>query len=197
MVATDGYDHVGAIAEEAVVEGNKLPVGVAVVKAAGVDKLEVVGVLDEAASQRGGGGVHEVDFAVVVVAAAVCHVSGFELKTLDFAQVAETAGGNNDLAVAIVVVAVAGEIGSGGVDTVSIGKSGGKNAVAHDRIGKGGDGHIVDAGSFGGGTSCLHAKGVGGVAGEPGEGVGGVADSGGHKVGVVINVVGTCVIADP
>ena len=142
-VTMDGNNHVvGAVPEEAGIEINLLPVGASMAQIARVHQLEVSAVLDETASQRGGGGVHHIYLAIAKMPASCLQVSGFESHTLNLTKTGQTAGRNDDFGIAVVVVAVAGEVTSGIIGAVDVSHRGGGIAAAHDRICGSDHGHI-------------------------------------------------------
>ena len=145
--------------------------------------------MDKAVGQRGGRGVHQVDFAVSEVVAG-SGAGGLEFHTLNLAKASEAVGGDDDLGVAVVVVAVAGEVAGSAGGTVGIGKRHGAVGTAQDRIGLGGEVYIDDAGSIGGRAVGLDTYVVMGVASEASEGIGVGGDAGGYDGGVVIDSVG-------
>ena len=151
---------VGAVIHEAVVEGDIAPTGTLVVEAACVHQLEVDAVLNEIIRQRGSGGVHQINLAVVVVVAGRVVVGNFECHTLDLAKTSQALGRNDDFGVAIVIVAVGGYITGGAGGTVGVGKNAGRVVTAHDgsHLGVGVDGY--NERNIGGGAVGLHAKGV-------------------------------------
>ena len=175
---------------EGVGKSDEIPAGIGLVEVATVDQLEVGGILDETVGQRGGRGVHQVNLAVVEEAGTGGNGVHMELHTLDFAEARQLRGGNDDLVVAVVVVAVGGEILGGAGYALGIGEGERSFTVTQD-----GSCQSMDSESGHCRGSCgravgRYAEGVVRQRVETVDGVSGIGDTGGHGGRVVVNGVG-------